>query len=735
VSVKTDCPGRAIVLLLAGLVMLALPTASSARIGVALVDDRGRAVDSVAVCWYQKLETKCLSDPPFAVPRGFESYESVSAEGPRHGPVSVTRGTLSTDGFVLQVPRKGAIFAAGELPPAAAVSFYRQDDPLFRKPVARTTVRDIAHDYYVPTGKYVVSISSEGSAPFLQLVALEPGARAGLKYRRAIGWSLLVRVRDPDGSPQDRSTVTVKVYNALRGAEPIVLREIAHPSGLAVFNGLQGLYATARATAPRSVPTEVRGISAAPGSFTVGEIVMDHGGEIHAQITLDGHAASGIRCQILDQNLQPEPNQQAPLILGEGLTDAEGRYRPGRLPPGKYIFRTLPTDAPQGVDELVSVLNDNVSDVMLDMMPITIEGHVYRGDSPAPGVRIEARRTGGEAKPAVQLPPASVTDDEGHYELALWLPDTYWFLVMEPDQPPADSKFATVGSEGATIDFRLRADQVNGIVQDEKNSAVADASVLLVTDHRSYRMGSSDASGRFSFSTGKAETLTISAEKEGYAASKAQEFNTSGSIPAVVIELSKSGLLAVDVFDRSGRPLSDVLVASYQVDMGSRPVGLDWKPTSGEGRAMVARARSSATRIFITGPGCPLSGLLVPLDESNARYSCSPDPSSLDLILVDPNRAPLAHEAVVLRNDASVIPGALLSYHLAMFGIPVETDGSGRLNLIGLEPGGYQIYLMRAASEESVMAGASSGFLASVRLGPKETAEIEVKVDLVEQTP
>jgi hypothetical protein len=76
-----------------------------------------------------------------------------------------------------------------------------------------------------------------------------------------------------------------------------------------------------------------------------------------------------------------------------------------------------------------------------------------------------------------------------------------------------------------------------------------------------------------------------------------------------------------------------------------------------------------------------------------------------------------------------VIPAEVLSRHLAQLHLPTASDGSGRLRLVGLAPGAYDLFLSEATSPELVAAGSPGGFLTSATLAPLGTTELKVTLD------
>jgi hypothetical protein len=67
--------------------------------------------------------------------------------------------------------------------------------------------------------------------------------------------------------------------------------------------------------------------------------------------------------------------------------------------------------------------------------------------------------------------------------------------------------------------------------------------------------------------------------------------------------------------------------------------------------------------------------------------------------------------------------------HLSNLRLLPATDGGGRLLLVGLAPGNYDIYLAEATNPELIASGLPHGFLTAASLAPLTTTELEVTVE------
>ncbi len=143
------------------------------------------------------------------------------------------------------------------------------------------------------------------------------------------------------------------------------------------------------------------------------------------------------------------------------------------------------------------------------------------------------------------------------------------------------------------------------------------------------------------------------------------------------------------------------------------------------------RAAAGPTRLFVTGPGCPLRAADVAADhprDQELTVACTDAPANLVLHLAATDGAPLTGKVLTLRRGAALVPAAVLRAHLGSLGLPAATDGAGRAALVALEPGSWELYLEEASNPETIAAGLPHGYLTAVDLAPLATREVEVTV-------
>lgn len=134
----------------------------------------------------------------------------------------------------------------------------------------------------------------------------------------------------------------------------------------------------------------------------------------------------------------------------------------------------------------------------------------------------------------------------------------------------------------------------------------------------------------------------------------------------------------------------------------------------------------SPLRLFVSGPGCPLTVQQILPSSENITVACSDLPGAIRLTFRDSEGHALPHVSVRLRSGSTVVPLPVLGTHLAGLGVPIESNGSGNLALVGLAPGTYDIFFADSSSEETIGQGLPSGYAATVTVAPLSTAELEV---------
>jgi hypothetical protein len=150
--------------------------------------------------------------------------------------------------------------------------------------------------------------------------------------------------------------------------------------------------------------------------------------------------------------------------------------------------------------------------------------------------------------------------------------------------------------------------------------------------------------------------------------------------------------------------------------------------TGADGGFELLPAEPPPTRLVATGPGCPITAADVTDTSEPVLLTCPDSSGTLLLRFVDGEGRPVAGEYALLRHGDLVMSFPILGPHLSLLGQSTTSDGSGRLVIPGLPPGGYDVYLLRLTSEVLVAQDRPEGHVGSVTVLPGQTVELEVLV-------
>ncbi len=699
-----------------------------------LRDDRGKAIaGTVEACFQVGTGQHCVSRAGTHI-RVPPELSSLRVEGPDHGPVSVLRQDVKREpngDLLLVVPRKALLQIDAGPEERLTLSLYGQDDPTFRAPSFRREMRG-GSSLKVPAGDHLVSLTASGRAPDLHLLSARPGGSERLAYRARPGWSLVVRCRaEKEGFPVQGAQVDLGALEGFsaRGRKE---RQTSAKNGLVLFSGVPHLLASARVDHPRFVAHQEEGISASPGTFTFREASLEEGGRLRATVTAEGKPISGVDCRVLEYHANPQGPAPQPKAQFQGVTDGEGVCLSGKLAAGPYTLRLAKPGNRTFLDRSVLLVSGEETAVAVPMASIRVHGAVSRGSQPAPLYRVFFSDEN-EVKPNATRRDAqaeAVTDERGEYEAVLWSPGDYFAAADTPEGTPATRKRLRLENSDERVDFDLEEHDVAGVVLDERDQPVANASIVLSWNRATHRLALTGEKGSFSFPLVEDGQGTIRAVKAGYLESSAVEVEARPGAypPPLTLRLKRAGHLSGQVVGLGG-PAAGASLFSYRLEPGGTATPLGYATADGEGRFELAAAEGASTRVFVTGAGCPLTSAdLVPSREDTV-LRCAELPASLELRVADVKGKPVPGKSVFARKDGIVIPNEVLATHLSGLHLLSATDGGGRLFLVGLAPGNYDIYLEEATNPALIAGGQPNGFLTSSSLAPLTTTELEVTVE------
>jgi hypothetical protein len=148
--------------------------------------------------------------------------------------------------------------------------------------------------------------------------------------------------------------------------------------------------------------------------------------------------------------------------------------------------------------------------------------------------------------------------------------------------------------------------------------------------------------------------------------------------------------------------------------------------TDSAGRFEVAPIPGRRSRLFASGPNCPLS-FFEPNEESgDLALRCQGQPAVLDVTLTDAEGRPVPNAQLILRQGSVIVPTRILAHHLGFLGLRYTTDTSGRLVVPNLAPGDYDLFVANPVTVGMIEAGSRTGYLTTTRLSPLATTELRL---------
>jgi len=713
-----------------------------------LVDDRYEPIEAaVEVCLVVALERDCesIADGGLELP---DEFDLLTVEGPDHGPVTLASADLDwSDGDSARavVPRKAQIQLTGLPEDGATVSLYRVDDPGFRRPAVRRAVAE-RETLKIPAGRFLLSISGKGFAPDLRELDLQPAQELRLALRRHAGGSVVLRVqartdlRRETPVPEVRVELRTSSLDLGPDAEPELLGEtITSPSGLALFSGVEVSTADAALQHPDFLPETVPALAIEPGSFAFREVTVQRGGTLEAQVTLDGLALPNASCRLVVYDRVPSGDSEPTEIWGSNANYL-GFCRGHKLREGDYFLR-VEAPPPRGrnvwLDMPVAITEGETTRVTANLERVILEGSLLLGTKPAPGYRLvvhdlEAPKPYARDQDAAAI---SEADEDGRYRVTLWRPGRYRLHVQTPRGTPALVERTELVAGTQSRDFELASHEIEVRVVDERKRPIEGAAVSLTWQGTYHYRGFTNEDGELSFAlTEETGSAQIRARSEGYFLSEPTEIEvTEGQPPPpVILVLERHGGIRGRLV-AAGGPVNGGTVMSYQVEPFVNPRWLGQARTDPRGYFEIPQAKAGSTRVFFTGPRCPLGTAIPPngtgeIGDSEGdgvwQLTCQPASVGLEIVLHEPDRTPRSGSGILLRRGGLVFPREVLATHLARARLPFVSDASGRLFLAGLEPETYELYLAEATSAAALRMGADRGFLAAVQLPPHTTRTV-----------
>jgi hypothetical protein len=224
-----------------------------------------------------------------------------------------------------------------------------------------------------------------------------------------------------------------------------------------------------------------------------------------------------------------------------------------------------------------------------------------------------------------------------------------------------------------------------------------------------------DESGAFDFSVEGSGTATLQAMARGYHRSASIDVPVvEGEETAeVIIRLKRQDKVTARLLS-NGIPVARAVVASS----GFEIPGIF--ESDSDGKVEIQLADGGVTTLFVSGPGCSLThfDVLLPDDDDVVDLNCASASSNISLNFVDADDHPVQNIGVTLFQGGKMVPDWFLQAHLQRLGLSPLTDGLGRLALVGMQPGSYDLFLQGVISP--------GGHVMSIVLEPSARNEFTV---------
>lgn len=735
------------------------------RCELRLLDDLGQPVEeNISICRTSSSDDACTEQGPIGESEAeLPSFAMAEYrfEGDRHGPV-VERLSPGEDGAcAVLLPRKAEVSIGFDVEKIRELtaSFYRPDlDPNLIRPAERLSLES-PQTLRIPAGPHLVSLSERGWAPDLHLLDAKPGSSHELRYGQREGWSVVVRtITDGDEEPVADAEVALRTLagfdspdaapKAVPTSRPLSKAK-SNAAGLVVFSGLRVPLAGATVKHSDFLDSSIPALSSGEGTFRVFEARLHEGGRLAIRIEQADEESGtapvpGAPCSLFP----PDVSDQALLTEDRSLlalhADRQGICRSEKVAAGRYALKVdVPGEDDAYVMQPITVLDGQTTDPVVELRPIRISGRVYRGDEGAPDYEVmfgrgEDFHGGGEVYPAGK--PAR-TNEEGEYSLVLWAPGEYVAMVTNESSLAGLPRVLDIRDDDS-IDFEVADTELRGRVIDESGAPRPDAQVHVKQAGLVRKVSlTGDASFAIPFAPENVGVAELVASEPGYHDSEPSKVRVEPGLAPDPVQLvlrhrsRREGRIEL----ASGQPAAKAWISLHRI--GPPPQynrSIELLEADASGRIRVP-TDAGALRLFFGGAGCPLGfydlpdpkqqadlGSSAPEDEG-FRIRCG-EPSHLVVRLVadDPelrDRVPL-----ILRRDGVTVPDAALAQHLRTLGLPVLTDGGGRLGLVALEPGAYEVFHGKATSALNVAANLDRALLTRVHLDARNTIEIETVV-------
>ena len=695
----------------------------------AFVDDRGTAIDAPLTA---RLLTPQAGVPAVVELRGKVELPKdwagpVEIEGESHGPSRTSVRELLSGPGPLAIPRKATLRVGRAGGGAFSLSYFALVDGA----LVRSRDLDVADSatLRLPAGNGVVVARHKEKGRDVRLVSLRPGSVTGIEPSYARSNVAVLRVlRLADGSPVARATVSAEI-GAGDGA--------SDPNRERLCQSDESGFCLVASTAPHlSAVIEADGLTAIRSQFAleagdprlIETIKMSAGGRPTFQVSVDGNPAVAVPVLLRLTGSYAAGTPASGVAKHSGVTDDQGRWRPGIVAPGAWLVRIRPEKNQPAFEKRIDMAPGSEDLVDLQLSRIRITGALTRGARGVAGAAIViAPRDTGEKSYSTESDAKEQqvsTDEDGEFEAFVWREGVYNVFAGGLAR-----KTVSVPIVGTRVLLRVAEGDVVCVVVDADGRPIEDAAVTYKEaepDQSWTEMAKTDRAGRVVFNARGGSQVTVVAAAVGFEKSEKTTFTVpvEGPISPVTLRLEKDDILAGRFVGQMGLPIAraDLWATSTTGQLlNSSPA------TDATGRFEVSRAGGREFRLFFVSAEAPLTlHRVYDVGQTEEVVFAPAERGLLEIQFTDTKGGPMASRSAVLQSSGVLIQPALLARHLALRGLLHVSDVRGNQLIPDLAPGDYAVVVPDVPSPDGIGPLRVSVYVApgrnSVRLTLEEAA-------------
>ncbi len=372
------------------------------------------------------------------------------------------------------------------------------------------------------------------------------------------------------------------------------------------------------------------------------------------------------------------------------------------LEPGKYRVIVLGANPLQRIGKLVTLTDGGEAEAVMQISPSVLDVTVRYDDKPLAGATVRIHPEDSSWTSSV------TTDSEGSVTEEVWQQGTYVATVTQRPLIPFWRETERIDGDKNRWSISVPNRRLLGHVMDDSSGQpIRDARIEVTMkndDHSNYVTLRSGEDGRFELGAFPAGSYRLAVSKSGYQSSETSwiTLDETATDQTPQVRLKAAGNRPVVVTNAFGAPVSAAVYVSTR--NGTHLVGA----TDEDGRILLPVSPEDYGMVFVL----PRSGsigvarfnslaqgaddILVRVPDGNA---------SLEIVCETTSGAALTGVSVLIRIDGVQLPIPVWEGMINYQGLPMFSDGQGRLLLTHLPPGRYEIWPLDRQQLNAVTSG------------------------------